>query len=158
MYLKRYDKKYDIIMLDAYASDHIPFHLTTLEFVQLVRDHLSEGGLVASNLWEYGLNRFYWAELRTFQQVFPQTYLFEAGMSGNVIVFGSVDARRIARDDWVARARTLAEGKDLGFNLPAIVRDEYTVLTDRKIREAPLTDDKAPVGTLRHENPKTYDK
>jgi len=158
MYLKRTKKKYDIIMLDAYAADHIPFHLTTVEFVRLVRDHLKEGGLVASNLWEYGLNRFYWAELRTFQEVFPQTYLFEAGTSGNVIVFGTVDAERIARDDWVARARTLAAGKDLGFDLPAVVRNEYTVLTDRKIHEEPLTDDKAPVGTLRHENPKTYNK
>jgi len=158
IYLKRTEKKYDIIMLDAYAADHIPFHLTTAEFVRLVHDHLKEGGLVASNLWEYGLNRFYWAELRTFQQTFPQTYLFEAGTSGNVIVFGTVDAERIARDDWVARARSMADGKELGFDLPNIVRDEYSILTDRKIREPVLTDDKAPVDTLRHENPRTYDQ
>lgn len=158
IYLKRTEKKYDVILLDAYAADHIPFHLTTVEFVRLVRDHLKPGGLVASNLWEYGINRFYWAELRTFQQTFPQTYLFEAGASGNVILFGAVDAERVARDDWIARARALADGKDLGFDLPNIVRDEYSILTDRTIREPALTDDKAPVGTLRHEDPRTFEQ
>ncbi len=158
MFLKRTRKKYDVILLDAYAADHIPFHLTTVEFVRLVRDHLRPGGVVASNLWEYGINRFYWAELRTFQAVFPQTYLFHAGASGNIIVFGTVGAERVSVDTWAERARRLAQGKPLGFDLPALVRAEYEVLTDRPIAEAPLTDDKAPVGTLRHEHPRTFDR
>jgi spermidine synthase len=156
MYLKRSRKKYDLIMLDAYAADHIPFHLTTVEFVRLVRDGLKPGGVVASNLWEYGINRFYHAELRTFQEVFPETYLFRAGTSGNVIVFGTTGGERVSEDTWAARAERLAAGKDLGFDLAALVRDEYSVLTDREIREEILTDDKAPVGTLRHEHPRTY--
>ncbi|MFO8011864.1 MAG: fused MFS/spermidine synthase [Phycisphaerae bacterium] len=156
MYLKRSRKQYDLIMLDAYAADHIPFHLTTVEFVRLVRDHLKPGGVVASNLWEYGINRFYHAELRTFQEVFPETYLFRAGTSGNVIVFGTTSGERVPKETWAARAERLAAGKDLGFDLPALVRDEFGVLTDRTIEEAVLTDDKAPVGTLRHEHPKTY--
>jgi spermidine synthase len=156
MYLKRARKQYDIILLDAYAADHVPFHLTTVEFLRLVRDHLKPGGVAASNLWEYGINRFYHAELRTFQEVFPETYLFQAGTSGNVIVFGTKHGERVSEATWAERAERLAEGKDLGFGLPALVRDEYSVLTDRTIREAPLTDDKAPVGTLRHEHPKTY--
>lgn len=156
MYLKRARKQYDLIMLDAYAADHIPFHLTTVEFVRLVREHLKPGGVVASNLWEYGINRFYHAELRTFQEVFPETYLFRAGTSGNVIVFGTKGGERVSEDTWAERAERLTEGKDLGFDLPALVRDEYSVLTGREIDEAVLTDDKAPVGTLRHEHPRTY--
>jgi len=31
-------------------------------------------------------------------------------------------------------------------------------LTPRAISEKPLTDDMAPVDTLRHENPRTFDK
>jgi len=121
-----------------------------------VRDHLKPGGVVASNLWEYGINRFYHAELRTFQKVFPQTYLFRAGYSGNVIVFGTTSGERVAEETWAKRAAQLAAGKDLGFDLPKLVRDEYTVLTDREIDETALTDDKAPVGTLRHEHPRTF--
>jgi len=156
MYLKRSRKTYDVIMLDAYAADHVPFHLTTLEFVRLVHDHLKPGGVVASNLWEYGINRFYHAELRTFQNVFPETYLFRAGTSGNVIVFGTRRGQRVPVEAWARRAERLADGKDLGYDLPALVRREYSVLTGREIDETVLTDDRAPVGTLRHEHPRTY--
>jgi spermidine synthase len=156
MYFKRTDRKYDVILLDAYAADHVPFHLTTLEFVRLVRDHLKPGGVAASNLWEYGINRFYHAELRTFQETFPETYLFRSGTSGNVIVFGTLAGERVSKQAWADRAAAMAAGKDLGFDLPQLVRDEYAVLTGRDIREPALTDDRAPVGTLRHEHPKTY--
>jgi len=156
MYLKRSRKRYDVILLDAYAADHIPFHLTTREFIRLVRDHLKPGGAAVSNLWEYGINRFYFAELRTFQETFPQTYLFKAGVSGNVILFGTLKADRVGRTTWADRAKALAEGKDLGFDLARLVRDEYEVLTGRLVRERPLTDDMAPVGTLRHEHPRTF--
>jgi len=158
MYFKRSPKAYDVILLDAYAADHVPFHLATREFVALVRDHLKPGGVAASNLWEYGINRFYWAELRTFQTIFPQTYLFRCGMSGNVILFGTTAANPVTQATWADRAAALAKGKDLGFDLPALVREEYSVLTDRRIDEPPLTDNKAPVGTLRHEHPKTFGK
>jgi spermidine synthase len=158
MLLKRSEKQYDVIMLDAYASDRIPFHLVTREFIELVKSRLKAGGLAASNLWEYGLNRFYWAELKTYQKTFPQTYLFHAGSSGNVIVFGSAADERIAKDAAVARAKAISDGKEFGFDLPAVVAAEYKVLTGQAIKENVLTDDMAPVDTLRHENPRTFDK
>lgn len=158
MYLKRSPKQYDVIMLDAYAADRIPFHMTTLEFVQLVKSRLKPGGLVASNLWEHAVNRFFFAELKTFQMTFPQTYLFRAGDSGNVIVFASADDRMVPKSEWVRRAERAAAGKDLGFDLPKLVSTEYEYLTPRTISEKPLTDDMAPVDTLRHENPRYFDK
>jgi spermidine synthase len=158
MYLKRSPRQYDIIMLDAYAADRIPFHLTTQEFIELARSRLKAGGLVASNLWESTVNRFYLAELRTFQVSFPQTYLFKAGDSGNIIVFGSLDAKQVSKDDWAKRAEAVTAGKDFGFDLPALIRREYEHLTARNISEKPLTDDMAPVETLRHENPKYFDE
>jgi spermidine synthase len=158
MYLKRSPRQYDIIMLDAYAADRIPFHLTTQEFIELARSRLKPGGLVASNLWESAVNRFYLAELRTFQVSFPQTYLFKAGDSGNIIVFGSLDAKQVSKDDWAKRAEAVSAGKDFGFDLAALIRREYEHLTPRNISEKPLTDDMAPVETLRHENPKYFDE
>jgi spermidine synthase len=158
MYLKRSSQTYDVILLDAYAGDRVPFHLTTLEFVRLVKSRLNAGGLVASNLWEPAVNRFYYAELRTYQATFPQTYLFKCGDSGNFIVFGSLAEQAAAKDGWAKRAETLAAGKVFGFNLAALVRSEYARLTDRRIAEEPLTDDKAPVDTLRHESPKGFEE
>ena len=158
MYLKRSAKPYDLVLLDAYAADRIPFHLTTLEFVRLVRAHLKPGGAVASNLWAYRSNRFYFAELRTFQETFPQTYLFDADDSGNAIVFGTPSEQPLAKAEWIRRAEILVAAKSIGFDLAGLVQREFEGLTGRPIAEKPLTDDLAPVDTLRRENPKTFDQ
>jgi spermidine synthase len=158
MYLKRAEKQYDLILLDAYAADHIPFHLTTVEFIQLVKSHLKPGGVAASNLWEKAINRFYLAELKTFQATFPQVYLLPAAQSGNIIVFGTMADEPVTRKEWVLRAEAIVRGRDIGFDLPDLIGREYQCLTDRKIDEAVLTDDKAPVNTLRHEHPKHFEE
>jgi len=158
MYLKRSTKQYDVILLDAYASDRVPFHLTTQEFIQLVKSRLKAGGLVASNLWEHAVNRFYFAELKTFQATFPQTYLFRSGDSGNIIVFGSLAAEPLPKEEWVKRAAAANAGKDFGFDLADLVAREYEILTTKKINEKVLTDDMAPVDTLRRENPKHFEE
>jgi len=158
MYFRRSAKPYDIILLDAYAADRVPFHMTTLEFIQLAKSRLKPGGLVATNLWEHAVNRFYFAELKTYQATFPLTYLFKSGDSGNVIVFAALDANLVLRADWIKRAEAVSQGKDFGFDLAKLVGSEYEQLTPRAISEKPLTDDMAPVDTLRHENPRTFDK
>jgi spermidine synthase len=42
-------KKYDIIGMDAYRQPYIPFHLTTKEFFQLTKAHLTPQGTVVVN-------------------------------------------------------------------------------------------------------------
>jgi spermidine synthase len=49
-YLQRHDDRYDVIMLDAFYADGVPFHMTTLEFVELLRERLTPGGVVAVNV------------------------------------------------------------------------------------------------------------
>jgi spermidine synthase len=44
------DIQFDVIAVDAYRPPYIPFHLTTVEFFTLVRDHLAEDGVVAVNV------------------------------------------------------------------------------------------------------------
>jgi spermidine synthase len=158
MYLKQAKETYDVILLDAYAGDRIPFHLTTMEFNALVKSHLKPGGLMATNLWEHSINSFYIAELKTCQATFPQTYLCKSTGSGNVIVFGTLDEKAVSKDEWAARAEKLAAGKNLGFDLPALVRAEEEGLTGVKLYGTPLIDDMAPVDTLRRENPKTFEQ
>jgi spermidine synthase len=77
-FLQRHDDRYDVIMLDAFYSDGVPFHLTTLEFVQLLRDRLTPGGVVATNvigaLTGSGsrITRAFW---KTYAAVFPTVVL-----------------------------------------------------------------------------------
>ena len=46
-YLQRNDERFDVIMVDAYYSDGVPFHLTTLEFVGCSATGSRPGGVVA---------------------------------------------------------------------------------------------------------------
>ncbi len=42
--------RFDAIVVDAYRQPYIPFHLSTKEFFELVRDRLNPGGVVAINV------------------------------------------------------------------------------------------------------------
>jgi spermidine synthase len=48
-WLRRTDERYDLIEVDAYRQPYIPFYLTTKEFFESVRDHLTPGGVVIVN-------------------------------------------------------------------------------------------------------------
>ena len=49
-YLNVDQKKYDVIMVDAYQDITIPFQMSSVEFFTLVRDHLAEGGVMVMNM------------------------------------------------------------------------------------------------------------
>ena len=49
-YLQQTDERFDVIMIDAFYSDGVPFHLTTLEFVELMKERLTTGGVIATNV------------------------------------------------------------------------------------------------------------
>ncbi|MDP3964839.1 MAG: fused MFS/spermidine synthase [bacterium] len=50
-YLKMAEKKYDIIVVDAYGHNNsVPFHLATAEFFELAKSRLEENGMVGLNL------------------------------------------------------------------------------------------------------------
>jgi spermidine synthase len=49
-FLERSDERYDVIVVDAYRQPYVPFHLATVEFFRLVREHLRAGGVVALNV------------------------------------------------------------------------------------------------------------
>jgi len=48
-YLRRTDRRYDAILVDAYRQPYIPFYLATREFFELARDRLNPGGVVLVN-------------------------------------------------------------------------------------------------------------
>ena len=73
-YLAETDARWDVIAIDAYYSDSVPFHLTTREFVELARSRLKPGGVIVSNVIG-SLNgpgsRLLRAFARTYRTVFP---------------------------------------------------------------------------------------
>lgn len=49
-FLNATEKRYDIIVMDAYHADALPSHLTTREFFSEIDAHLAPGGVVAYNI------------------------------------------------------------------------------------------------------------
>jgi spermidine synthase len=53
-YLQQNDRRYDVIILDAFGSGSIPFHLVTREAMAATKKCLAPGGIVALNIWSVG--------------------------------------------------------------------------------------------------------
>lgn len=78
-YLNRNEKKYDVIMVDAFHAFVAPYQLTTLEAVQKMSDSLTDDGIVLANIYqsiEGDGGKFFRAEYATFKEVFPELYVF----------------------------------------------------------------------------------
>lgn len=154
--LDRAGPAYDVILLDAYYADAIPFHLTTREFLGRVRDRLAGDGLVAANLigaLEGPRSALLRSMARTFATVFPEVYLFPVGgrrpdAYQNVILLAPREPRRWTREDVVEAAEAQAEA----LGTPSL--PEYAAALHTRplpVDDVPiLTDDHAPVDALLH--------
>lgn len=52
-YLAAIEKKYDVIMVDAYQDITIPFQMSSVEFFTMVKEHLKENGVMVVNMNMY---------------------------------------------------------------------------------------------------------
>ena len=78
-HLSSHDKKYDLIILDAYASTYVPYHLLTHEFYQLVEKRLESDGVIISNFIgsiEGSKSPLLRSAYKTMTETFPVSYVF----------------------------------------------------------------------------------
>jgi spermidine synthase len=78
-HLSSFDKKYDVIILDAYASTYVPYHLMTHEFFQTLEERLEPDGVIVSNFIgsiEGRNSQMVKAVYHTITQTFPVNYVF----------------------------------------------------------------------------------
>lgn len=81
---------YDVIGMDAYHQPYIPFHLTTFEFFQLVKQHLTPKGVAVVNAGKApnGNDKLGQALATTMRAVFPQVFVIETRTFSNQILVG----------------------------------------------------------------------
>ncbi len=155
LWLRRATERYDLIILDAYVIDTIPFHLATREFYQEAAARVNPGGVVASNI--IGAvrgpeSRFFRAIYKTFQSVFPHVYVFPVGGGvpeslRNIILVGTGDPS-LTPSEILARAAAL-ERSD-AVRIEGFARNAGALLeTPIDTHDVPvLTDDYAPTDAL----------
>jgi spermidine synthase len=69
------DRRYRLIIGDAFNDYSVPYHLTTLEFDRQVAAHLTEDGLYVVNIIDGRQGDFLRAYVNTLQQVFTYIYV-----------------------------------------------------------------------------------
>ncbi|HOD48506.1 MAG TPA: fused MFS/spermidine synthase [Candidatus Hydrogenedentes bacterium] len=93
VFLRRARKSYDVIIMDAYGTSpyglYLPYHLTTIEFFKIAREHLKDGGCLVYNTVE--VDRRTKRDrvqdlLTTLGKVFEFTYAFKARTSLNTVL------------------------------------------------------------------------
>lgn len=148
MFVKRDDRQWDWLILDAFRGGFVPPHLKTVEFYRECARRLSERGVFATNL--HSNSQLYYSDLKTIREVFPQVVLFKTRGWGNVIALAVTyrEPRITDRSNWATPEsldHPLFEGR---LDLRAI-RREHIPIPEAKLREADvLTDDFAPVEFL----------
>jgi len=156
-YLASNDGPWDAIVIDAFYSDSIPFHLATREFLELASARLSPGGVIVTNIIGAirGANsRLFRSMLRTYRAVLPTVAVHPVGegagedLTGirNIIVVageGAAPSKEFLRERWAEIRRDAPGAPDL----TAAIRGRF----DREIATADvpvLTDDYAPTDAL----------
>jgi spermidine synthase len=77
LYLVGSEKKYDLVVLDAYSRTYVPFHLMTMEFFRELSRDLTPNGVIVSNLISSltgPSSELLKAECNTVRQVFNNIY------------------------------------------------------------------------------------
>ena len=137
-------RSYDVIVLDAYRQPYIPFHLTTKEFFQQVRDHLNPGGVAAVNVGRTATDyRLVAAIASTMAAVYTNVFLIDDPNYDNTLVYGTTE--KVSLADVTAN---LAQ-----VSAPLAGEAAQNALQYGKLRVSPyhgqvFTDDLAPVEQL----------
>lgn len=142
-FLNASDRKYDVIMVDAYQDITIPFQMSSVEFFRLVKSHLNENGVMVVNMNMRGnddgdINQ-YLAD--TISSVFGNVYTVEVDNSTNRELFASDnnDMMGVLNDNISG-----IKDADLRFMMNK-VRDNSIAYNAGKLI---MTDDNAPVELL----------
>ena len=139
-YLETTAKRYDLIVVDAYRQEYIPFYLATQEFFALLHAHLDPGGGIALNVERVpGNNQLVDAISGTVATEFPQVWVWPA-LHFNELVLG-LDVP-LARGAVTERMRQLP--LDVQVLGPLVDAQAFVATPSND----PLTDDHAPVEWL----------
>lgn len=146
------DRRYDVIGMDAYHQPYIPFHLTTVEFFQQVKDHLSERGVAVVNAGRpsSGDDRLVNALASTMLEVFPQVFIIDTRFS-NALLIGVGQPVGDGVANFIANAAQI-EPQALQLVMYWALNEgrfgPMREFTRDQARYEPFTDDRAPVEQL----------
>ena len=142
-YLSAIDKKFDVIMVDAYQDITIPFQMSSQEFFNIVKEHLTDDGVMVVNMNMKGHREGDINEhlADTISSVFDNVYTVDVDYYTNREHFASLGDKMISNLE-----------KNIGMVTDEEFRDSLENTSENLVSyEAGnyiMTDDKAPVELL----------
>jgi spermidine synthase len=138
--------KYTVIGVDAYRLPYIPFHLTTVEFFQILREHLDEHGTVVINVGRTPQDRrLIEGMVGTLQVVFESVHVVDVPQTFNTIVYATVQST--SPENLVLNELELAASGSHAL-LIDILRRSADNLMPTPDADVVFTDDRAPIEQL----------
>lgn len=144
-FLQAIDKKYDVILVDAYQDITIPFQMSSIEFFTHVREHLTDDGIMVVNMnmhsdGEGAINEYL---TDTILEVFDYAYSADVEYNSNREVFAGLnDPKKMLMLGMNDSSMDAVLKRQL-----AKVNNRLTVCKASGLNHV-LTDDKAPVEVL----------
>ena len=132
--------RYDIVFLDAFGAENIPYHLATVEFLQAVRRALTPEGIVVANVWSRYSNPLYDSMVRTYQEAFEELCIVDVRDAGNKILIALPRKQPIRRAELARRARAVSKQKHFRFDMGDLVTYGYRRVSEKDPRDSVLTD------------------
>ncbi len=143
-YLAAIDGKYDVIMVDAYQDITIPFQMSSVEFFTMVKEHLTDDGIMVVNMNMYSDDQedtinTYLAD--TISSVFDEVVVVDVPYSTNKELFATNNDKFLEN----LVNNTLLESND---TLKKMMQKAYNTAIPYTSTGHVMTDDKAPVELL----------
>jgi spermidine synthase len=143
-FLAHSDRKYDVIIGDAYRQPYIPFHVTTKEFFTLALEHLSPGGVVAINVGRTASDfRLVDVLAATMDEVFATVFILDVPGPSNSVVIGTEQATSL--EDFYAKIEGISDTSL--YQTAELSRGRVRLFEGQELA---FTDDRAPVEQLTH--------
>jgi spermidine synthase len=138
----REQRRYDMIMLDAFDHEYIPEHLLTREFLQEVKSLLAPNGVLVANT--FSSSRLYDHESTTYASVFPEFFNLKRANRVIIAVNGTLPSQSTLLENSTQFEAPFAR---LGISAPQ-VRSLFSTKRDWNADARILTDQYSPANLL----------
>ncbi|MGB5751853.1 MAG: fused MFS/spermidine synthase, partial [Thermoanaerobaculia bacterium] len=155
-FLRRSEKRWDYIHTDAYIGLSIPFHLTTVEFFDEVKRHLTPDGIVGINVATTLDAPFPQAILHTLANRFSTVFAFAVRSSSNVYIMATDSSVTMPKEEMIRVGGELDQRFDLEPSLALIAASRLDIAFD-PTQAVILSDRFAPANHLVAIGSKTLD-
>ena len=147
---------YDIVIMDAYYADALPFHLTTQEFFRETKAHMAPDGVVAYNVisaLEGDASKLFRSMYKTAGSVWTHLWVFRVDVGQGDVPLGRQNLIVLATDsdvtgaELLARVRARVDGRVQADGFAGMADDIYTKAVDTS--DVPMMSDSyAPTDSL----------